>query len=321
MPSLSALIKQALTTTPASKNGIPMRQLGRTGAPVSIIGIGGWHIGAIKDDKEAVRIMHTALDEGINFWDNAWDYHDGRSETLMGKALKGRRERVFLMTKNCERDYQGSLKDLEDSLRRLKTDHLDLWQFHELVYDNDPDWIFDKGGLKAALEAQKAGKVRFIGFTGHKIPSIHLDMLSRDYAWTTAQMPTNVMDTHYRSFRKQVIPVCLKQGVGVIGMKGLGGGYPSSRFLDRTQLTVEECYRYALSLPVSTLVLGINSMEHLKQDIAVARSFVQMKPAEMAALEARFKGEAEDGRFELYKSTTLFDGPHHCKQHAFPASA
>ena len=189
MATLSVLAKQALETTPASKNGIPTRILGNTGIPVSIVGIGGWHIGAVKDDKEAVRILHTALDEGITFWDNAWDYHDGRSETLMGKALKGRRDKVFLMTKNCERDYKGSLKDLDDSLRRLKTDRLDLWQFHELVYDNDPDWIFDKGGMKAALEAQKQGKVRFIGFTGHKIPSIHLDMLARDYAWATAQMP------------------------------------------------------------------------------------------------------------------------------------
>jgi len=295
-----------------------MRLLGRTKVPVSLIGVGGWHIGAIKDDKEAVKLMQSALGEGINFWDNAWDYHDGRSEQLMGKALKGRRDKVFLMTKNCERDYKGSLKDLDDSLRRLKTDHLDLWQFHEMVYDNDPDWIFEKGGIRAALEAKKQGKVRFIGFTGHKAPWIHFDLLSRDFAWDTAQMSLNLADVHYRSFQKQVVPVCLKKGVGIIGMKGLGGGYPNGRILSTTSLTVEECYNFALSLPVSTLVMGMNTMDHLKQDVALARNFKPLSAAQMTALEARCKGEAEDGRFELYKSTSLFDGPHHRKQHSFP---
>jgi aryl-alcohol dehydrogenase-like predicted oxidoreductase len=295
-----------------------MRVLGRTGVPVSLLGIGGWHIGAIKDDKEAVKLLQSALAEGISFWDNAWDYHDGRSETLMGKALKGRRDKVFLMTKNCERDYKGSLKDLDDSLRRMKTDHLDLWQFHEMVYDNDPDWIFEKGGIRAALEAKKAGKVRFIGFTGHKAPWIHLDLLNRDFQWDTAQMSLNLVDVHYRSFQKQVVPTCLKKGVGIIGMKGLGGGYPNGRILSQTSLTVEECYSYALSLPVSTLVAGINTMEQLQQDIALVRNFKPLNSAQMAALEARYKEEASDGRFELYKSTSLFDGPHHRKQHSFP---
>ena len=297
---------------------MPMRLFGRTQIPVSILGMGGWHIGAVKDEKEAVRILHTALDEGINFWDNAWDYHDGHSEQVMGKALKGRRDKVFLMTKNCERDYKGSLKNLDDSLRRLKTDHLDLWQFHEMVYDNDPDWIFEKGGVKAALEARKQGKVRFLGFTGHKMPQIHLDLLSRDIKWDAAQMSLNLVDVHYRSFKKQVVPVCLKKGVGIIGMKGLGGGYPDGRILSRSNLTVEECYRYALSLPISTLVVGINTMEHLQQDLALARNFKQLSPSQMTALEDRYKAEASDGRFELYKSTSLFDGPHHRKQHGFP---
>ena len=297
---------------------MPMRILGRTKVPVSIIGIGGWHIGAIKEDNEAVKLMQAALGEGINFWDNAWDYHDGRSEQLMGKALKARRDKVFLMTKNCERDYKGSLKNLDDSLRRLKTDHLDLWQFHEMVYDNDPDWIFDKGGVRAALEAKKAGKVRFIGFTGHKAPSIHFDLLSRDFEWDAAQMSLNLVDVHYRSFQKQVVPVCLKKQVGIIGMKGLGGGWPDGRILSKTSLTVEECYSYALSLPVSTLVMGMNTMDQLQQDVALARNFKPLNAAAMAALEARYKGEADDGRFELYKSTSLFDGPHHRKQHDFP---
>lgn len=311
--------KEVLAATiPASVHGIPRRTLGRTGASVSIIGIGGWHIGAVKDDKEAVRIMHTALAEGVNFWDNAWDYHDGRAETLMGKALKGRRDKVFLMTKNCERDYKGSLKHLDDSLKRLKTDHLDLWQFHELVYDNDPEWIFEKGAVKAAIEARKAGKVRFIGFTGHKGPHIHLDALKRDFKWDTSQMPLNVVDKYYRSFLKQVVPLCLKNNVGIIGMKGLGGGYPDGRLLSRTKLTVEECYRYALSLPLSTLVVGVNSMDHLLTDVKIAREFKPMSPAEMRALEARYATDATDGRYELYKSTSLFDGPHHRRQHGFP---
>ena len=298
-----------------------MRLLGNTGEAVSIIGVGGWHIGAIKDDKESIKLMQSALGEGMNFWDNAWDYHDGRSETLMGKALKGRRDKVFLMTKNCERDYKGSLKHLDDSLKRLKTDHLDLWQFHEMVYDNDPDWIFEKGGVRAALEAKKAGKVRFLGFTGHKAPWIHLDLLKRDFAWDTAQMPLNLADTHYRSFGKAVVPVCLKKGVGVIGMKGLGGGYPDGRILSKTSFTVEECYSYALSLPLSTLVVGINTMDHLKQDVALARNFKPLSVAQMKALEARCAELATDGRYELYKSTALFDGPHHRKQHGFPVQA
>ena len=184
--AVTLLAQQVIAqTSSASATGMPTRVLGRTGQRVSIVSLGGWHIGAVKDDAEAIRIMHAAIDEGINFFDNAWDYHDGRSEELMGKALAmdNRRNKVFLMTKNCERDYEGSKRNLEESLRRLKTDHLDLWQFHEMVYDNDPDWVFDKGGLKAALEARKEGKVRFIGFTGHKDPRIHLKMLSKPHDW------------------------------------------------------------------------------------------------------------------------------------------
>ena len=306
-------------TSSASETGMPTRVLGRTGQRVSVVCLGGWHIGAVKDDNEAVRIMHAAIDEGINFFDNAWDYHDGHSEEVMGKALAmdGRRNKVFLMTKNCERDYKGSMKDLEDSLRRLRTDHLDLWQFHELVYDNDPDWIFEKGGIKAALEAQKAGKVRYIGFTGHKDPRIHLKMLSKPHPWDTAQMPINVMDAHYRSFQNEVVPVCLKKNVGVIGMKGLAGGFPDGRIPSKTGVTVDQCYRFCLSLPVTAQVMGINSMDQLKQDVQLARSFKPMPAAEKAALLARVKDEAGDGRHELFKSTKVFDGPHHRRQHDF----
>ncbi len=302
-------------------SGLPTRVLGRTGEKVSILTIGGWHMGAAaqKDEGEAIRIMHAAIDEGLTFFDNCWDYQDGYAETVMGKALAadGKRKKVFLMTKNCERDYEGSKKCLEDSLKRLQTDHLDLWQFHEMVYDNDPDWVFEKGGLKAALEAKKAGKVRFIGFTGHKDPRIHRKMLAKPFDWDSAQMPINVMDAHYRSFQHEVVPACLEKHVGVIGMKGLGGGDPQGRLLSETKLTAEECFRYCLSLPITTQVVGITTMEQLKQDVAIARNFKPMSKAEMKALEDSVRSEAGDGRHELFKSTKTFDGPHHRKQHGF----
>src|SRR5262245_33849639 len=208
-----------------TKMGVPTRRLGRTKENVSILCLGGWHIGAVKDEKEAIRIMHAAIDEGVNFFDNAWDYHDGHSEQIMGRALAtgGRRKRVFLMTKNCARDAKGTRQHLEDSLKRLQTDHLDLWQFHEINYDNDPDWIVARGALREALRAQKDGKVRYIGFTGHKSPDIHLSMLPR-HEWDTVQMPVNVCDYHYRSFIRRVIPEATKREIAVIGMKSLAGG-------------------------------------------------------------------------------------------------
>jgi uncharacterized protein len=318
--ALAALAEQVIAgTSSAAETGVPTRVLGRTGQRVSILCLGGWHIGAVKDEKEAIRIMHAAIDEGVNFFDNAWDYHDGHSEEVMGKALAmdGRRKKVFLMTKNCERDYAGSMKDLEDSLRRLKTDHLDLWQFHECVYDNDPDWVFEKGGIKAALEARKQGKVRFIGFTGHKDPRIHLKMLGKPHSWDTAQMPINVLDGHYRSFQNEVVPVCLQKNVGVIGMKGLAGGFPEGRIPSKVGVSVDECYRFCLSLPITAQVMGINTMAHLKQDLALVRGFKPLTSSEKQALLARVKDVAGDGRHELFKSTKVFDGPHHRKQHEF----
>ena len=221
------------------------------------------------------------------------------------------------MTKNCERDYAGSMRNLEESLKRLKTDHLDLWQFHENNYDNDPDWIFEKGGIKAAIEARKQGKVRFIGFTGHKDPRIHLKMLAKPFEWDTAQMPINVLDAHFRSFQKEVIPVCLKQNVGVIGMKGLAGGAVVGRIMDKLGLTSDQAYRYCLSLPVATQVMGITTMAQLKQDIALARGLKPMTKSEMDSMSGRFREVSSDGRHELFKSTQFFDGPHHRKQHTF----
>ncbi len=318
--SAAALAKQVMAqTSSASATGLPTRVLGRTGQRVSIICLGGWHIGSVQDDAEAVRIMHAAIDGGLTFFDNAWDYLDGRSEELMGKALAmdGKRAKVFLMTKNCERDYAGSMRNLEESLRRLKTDHLDLWQFHENNYDNDPDWVFDKGGMKAALEAQKQGKVRFIGFTGHKDPRIHLKMLGKPHDWDSAQMPINVCDAFFRSFQKEVVPVCLRKNVGVIGMKGLAGGATQGRLIAEMGLTADECYRYCLSLPVTAQVLGITTMDQLKADLAMARNFKPMTTAEMNALRDRVREHGADGRHELFKSTQFFDGPHHRKQHGF----
>lgn len=310
-------------TSSASATGMPTRVLGRTGERVSIMCLGGWHVGAIEDEAEAVRVMHQAIDEGITFFDTCWDYQDGGSEERIGRGLKmdGRRSKVFLMTKNCERDYAGSKQCLEDSLRRLQTDHVDLWQFHELVYDNDPDWIFEKGGIRAAIEAQQEGKVRYIGFTGHKDPRIHARMLSKPHEWDTAQMPINVLDAQYRSFQKEVMPVCLERNVGVIGMKGLGGGWPEARFIKRTGLSVEECYRYCLSLPVATQVIGVLSRAQLEQNIKVGRNLVPMTAEEMDALHERTREIATDGRHELFKSTKLFDGPHHRKQHGFSLAA
>jgi uncharacterized protein len=312
--TIAALAQSVLAQTSSpSGTGVPTRVLGRTGQRVSILCLGGWHLGSIKDDAEAVRLVQAAVDEGLTFMDNCWDYHDGRSEELMGRGLEGRRDRAFVMTKNCERDYAGSMRCLEDSLRRLRTDRIDLWQFHEMVYDNDPDWVFDKGGIKAAVDARKAGKVRFIGFTGHKDPHIHLKMLGKPFEWDTAQMPINALDAHYRSFQNQVVPVCLEKKVGVIGMKGYGG----NGIIAKSGLTAAEAYRYALSLPVSTQVVGLATLDHLKEAVALARSFTPMSAAEKSALLARVQDAAGDGRYELFKSTVTFDGVHHRKQHGF----
>ncbi len=297
--------------------GLPTRPLGKTGVNVSILCLGGWHIGSVKDEKEAVKIMHAAIDEGLTFFDNAWDYHDGGSETIMGKALAapGKRKQVFLMTKNCARDAKGTRQHLEDSLRRLQTDHLDLWQFHEINYDNDPDWILDKGALAEALKARKEGKVRFIGFTGHKSPHIHLKMLPK-HAWDTVQMPVNCCDYHYRSFIQEVLPEASKRGIGAIGMKSLGGGRDhKGRFIVENVCTHQEARTFALSQAIASLVVGIDSMDVLKQDLAVARAFKPMGTAEAEKLLAKVKAVATDGRHERFKSTQFFDGPYHQEQH------
>ncbi|MHB1425797.1 MAG: aldo/keto reductase [Gemmataceae bacterium] len=302
----------------ASAKGLPTRPLGKTGERVSIICLGGWHIGAVKDEQEAIKIMHTALAEGLTFFDNAWDYHDGGSEEIMGKGLSmdGKRKQCFLMTKNCGRDAKTIKQHLEDSLRRLRTDHIDLVQFHEINYDNDPDWIIERGGLSEMLKAQKAGKVRYIGFTGHKDPRIHLEMLKRYNKWDTVQMPINICDYHYRSFQLQVVPEANKRGVAPIGMKSLGGGSDhKGRLVAANVCTAAEARRYALSQNIASLVCGIDSMEVLKQDIGIARQFKRLSEEELNKLRDKVKAVAGDGRHERFKSTQMFDGPYHRQQH------
>ena len=292
--------------------GLPRRPLGKTGENVSIIGIGGWHIGSIPE-RDAIALMHEAIDEGVNFFDNSWCYHDGGSEEVMGKALAtgGRRDKVFLMTKNCDRDYKGSLKHLDDSLRRLRTDRIDLWQFHEINYPDAANRAFAQGGIKAALEAQKAGKVRYIGFTGHKDIRFHLQMLAKPYHWAGVQMPINILDAHYRSFQKRVVPECNRRQIGVIGMKALAcGAIPN-----QVGIGAADCRRYALSLPISTLVCGITSRKELRQDLAVARDFKPMTKTELAKLLGETEEAGAEGRYEGFKTTRNFDGPYHRRQH------
>jgi aryl-alcohol dehydrogenase-like predicted oxidoreductase len=315
----ATLLASAAEGQDANRTGVPTRPLGRTGVNVSMLCLGGWHIGSIQNADDAIRVMHTAIDEGITFFDNAWDYHDGRSEEVMGRALAmgNRRQRVFLMTKNCARDAAGTRQHLEDSLRRLQTDVIDLWQFHEINYDNDPDWIFDRGAMRAALEAQQQGKIRFIGFTGHKSPDIHLAMLSR-HRWDTAQMPVNVCDYHYRSFIRRVIPECVRREAAVIGMKSLGGGDTGrGRLPSQNVCTAEEARNFALSQQIASLVVGIDSMEILRQDLAMVRRFPALNAAQLAQLAERVRPNATDGRHERFKSTQVFDGPYHQRQHGF----
>lgn len=296
-----------------------LRKLGNTGESISIAALGGWHIGpgSIPEEIEATRVMHEAIARGVNFFDNSWDYHDGGSEERMGRALEGRRQKVFLMTKFCNRDYEGALRNLEDSLRRLKTDYVDLWQFHEVNFDNDPEWIFTRGGIEAAIKAREQGKVRFIGFTGHRDPRMHLDMLSRPFLWDACQMPINVMDSHYRSFAREVVPLCRQRGVGVIGMKALGGGNEQSVILNKTDLTAAECYRFALSQDVDAQVMGVRSMTQLTENLNLTEPFLRMGSDEQDRLAARVREVATDGRCEQFKCTVNFDGPHHLKQHGF----
>lgn len=297
---------------------IPRRSLGQTGVQVSALGLGGAHLGSVKSESEAIRIVHEAIAAGVTFMDNAWEYHQGRSEEWMGKALQGRRDKVFLMTKVCThgRDRQTAMQQLEQSLRRLQTDYLDLWQVHEVIYDNDPELHFARNGVVEALDqAKREGKVRFVGFTGHKDPAIHLKMLTYDYDFDTCQLPLNCFDATFRSFEQQVLPELTRRGIAAIGMKSLGGkGDPVQKGI----VPVTEALRYAMSLPVATTVSGIDSLEVLHQNLSIAGGFTPLTAKEMQAIRNQYASYAADGRFELYKTSKQFDGKPGRQQHGFP---
>jgi uncharacterized protein len=309
--------KQA-TEPSAGQSEVPKKPLGKTGLQVSAMGIGGFHLGTARDQNEATEIVTRALDAGVNFFDNAWEYHEGESETRLGEALKGKRDSAVLMTKVCThgRGKDIAMRMLEESLSRLQTDHLDVWQIHEVVYFNDPELIFARGGVAEALEmAKKQGKVRFIGFTGHKDPAIHLKMLSHGFPFDTVQMPLNCFDATFRSFETQVLPEANRRGLAVLGMKSLGG---SGEMVTKGAITPEEGLRYAMSLPVATTISGIDSLAVLEQNLAIARGFKPMSDAEMSALRDRCRRLAGDGRFELFKTTRFYDGDVGREQHGFP---
>jgi aryl-alcohol dehydrogenase-like predicted oxidoreductase len=293
---------------------LPRRPLGRTGAEVSILALGGSHLGRASSESEANRIVHEALDRGLNFFDNAWEYHGGRSEDWMGRALQGRRQQAFLMTKVCThgRGKAVAMQQLEDSLRRLRTDYLDLWQIHEVIYDDDPARIFAQdGAAEALLAARQQGKVRFIGFTGHKAPEIHLAMLQHDFPFDTCQLPINVFDGTYRSFEQRVLPELNRRGIAALAMKTLSGNGDPIR---DGVLNVQEALRYALSLPVASVVSGIDSPAVLRQNIAIAQRFTPMPVQDMAELRQRVARYA-DGRYELFKSSRTYDGRIGREQH------
>jgi aryl-alcohol dehydrogenase-like predicted oxidoreductase len=297
---------------------IPQRPLGQTGVQVSALGLGGSHLGSVKSESEAARIVHEAIAAGVTFMDNAWEYHQGRSEEWMGKALQGRRDKVFLMTKVCThgRDRQTAMQQLEQSLRRLQTDYLDLWQVHEVIYDNDPELHFARNGVIEALDqAKREGKVRFVGFTGHKDPAIHLKMLTYGYDFDTCQLPLNCFDATFRSFEQQVLPELTQRGIAAIGMKSLGGkGDPVQKGI----VPVTDALRYAMSLPVATTVSGIDSLEVLRQNLSIAGGFTPLTAEEMQAIRTQYTRYAADGRFELYKTSKQFDGAPGRQQHGFP---
>ena len=287
-------------------NGIPYRSFGKTRERVSLLSVGGAHIGR-PSEREGIRIIQEAISEGVNFLDNAWEYHNGRSEERMGKALqRGRREKVFLMSKHHGRDQKTAMKHLEDSLRRLKTDYLDLWMFHECVYDRDPERIFAPGGgIEAAELAKQQGKVRYVGFTGHKWPRIHLKMLAYDYPWDAVLMPLNILDGSFRSFEKWVLPVLSQRGIAALAMKTRASG----AILQSGAATVSECWRYVTALPVATIVSGMESLELLRSNLKMARQLKPMAEEEMVAITRRTQELALTGKYELFKTSNSFDGP------------
>jgi uncharacterized protein len=298
---------------------IPTRPFGRTSERVSTIGLGGFHLGLPGTDAAAVRLAHAAIDAGITFMDNAWDYNDGLSEKRMGKAIADRRDQVFLMTKVCThgRDGKVAMRQLDESLKRLRTDYLDLWQIHEVVFDDEPAKHFARGGVVEAMErARKQGKVRYVGFTGHKSPSLHLAMLEHDFEWDACQLPLNCFDASFRSFETQVLPELNRRGVAPIGMKSLGG---DGRAVAAKIVSARDALSYAMSLPVATVVSGIDTMKVLEQNLSVARGFRPLSERARQALRRKVSAPAADGRFELYKISAAFEGVETRRVHGLPA--
>lgn len=299
---------------PGEKRGeMYYRPLGKTGQMVSLLGLGGWHIGAAPDEKAGTRIIRTAIDRGVTFMDNCWDYHDGKSEVWMGRALQdGYRDKVFLMSKIDGRTRRAAGDQIDESLKRLRTDHLDLMQIHEIIRMEDPDRCFAPDGtIEALTAARKAGKIRFIGFTGHKDPLVHLRMLevarANDFHFDTVQMPLNVFDAHFRSFAKQVLPVLMDEQIGILGMKPLASG----AILKTNSVTATQCLHYAMTLPTSTVITGCESVERLEQGLQAARTFQPMNGAQIVALLEKTRNPALTGQFEAFKTNTPFDGTAH----------
>jgi len=296
--------------TEALANGVPKRRLGKTGVEVSMLGLGGSHIGKGMSESQSISLMREAIDNGITFMDNCWDYNEGASEERMGKALRdGYRSRVFLMTKLDGRTKKAALAQLEQSLKRLQTETIDLVQIHEVIRMSDPGRCFQsEGAMEALTEAKQAGKLRFVGFTGHKHPDIHLAMLEAakkaGFDLDAVQLPLNVMDAHYESFERKVLPVLLERGIGVLGMKSMGAG----DILESGVVSAEECLRYALSLPTSVVITGIDKKEVLEQDLKLARSFKPLSAEERKSLLARTEKHAQAGKFELFKTAQKYDG-------------
>lgn len=298
------------TTQPGERRGDMLyRALGATGQQVSLLGLGGYHIGSAASEKEAIRLVRTAVDRGVTFMDNSWDYHDGKSEVWMGKALQdGYRQKVFLMTKEDGRTRQATAKQIDESLKRFQVDHIDLMQIHEVIRMEDPDRVFaDDGAIHALIEARKAGKIRYIGFTGHKDPYVHLRMLAtaraNNFRFDAVQMPLNVMDAHFRSFAHEVVPGLVRENIGVLGMKSMGSG----AIITANVVTPTQCLHYAMTLPTSVVINGISNMELLEQALNAVKTFKPMSREQLAVLLEQTAQAAASGRYEGFKTSTKFD--------------
>jgi aryl-alcohol dehydrogenase-like predicted oxidoreductase len=308
--AITTLAASGIAASQTASNGMPYRTLGKTKEKVSAIGLGGYHLGHPPDAAVAVRIVRSAVDRGINFMDNCWDYHDGESEKRMGAALRdGYRQKAFLMTKFDGRTKDSTARQIDESLQRLQTDHIDLIQYHENIRLEDPDRFFAANGpIEALMDAKKAGKIRYIGFTGHKDPLVHMRMLDvaaqHNFHFDTCQMPLNLMDAHFRSFERMVLPRLVDQGIGVLGMKSMGDG----NLLKSGRVKPVECLHYALNLPTSVVITGCESMDILDQAIQAVQTFHPLTRAEVAALLAKTKDAAMTGEFEPFKTTQQFDG-------------